>query len=494
MKGKKEIPVVIPGGRVPPYSMEAEKAVLGAILLNNKMLAMVMQKIKPEHFYIESLRVLYQAMLSVAENKSAIDPVTVGTHLQANGLLDKVGGPSIFDGLTENISTIENAEHYANIVRSFSAARKVIYSSLKISAEGLNGISVEDVPRYITDARKEITMASTDLTTGAGPQTVDASVVEIYHELETGEEPKGLIKTGVGNIDRVIGGLWPGLLHVVAARPAMGKSAFALNIASNVVQSGKRVLYFTLEDVRKLVTMRMLARYADIDLNDIVLRRVKSPDAWKRFTEAATKISGNKPFWIEDSGGLTSSAIHQMVATHKMAHGADLIIVDHLGEVADEVTENETAMISKAARNFRDVAKEFNLPVLLLHQLNRRVESRDDKRPTLSDLRQSGAIEQIARHVWFLYRPGYYEPDGDEDRSLQLIVAKASHGKTGMLRLWCDLSRMYMREWDTINDGPFFGETNNLHQDARDNARERKKGQSDFFFTGGGVHEPKEKY
>lgn len=490
---RKTVTISDPSGRTPPYSMEAEQAVLGSILLNNSLLSIVMQKLKPENFYVESLRRLYQAMISVADYGSPIDAVTVGTHLQSKGELDKVGGPSIFDGLTKNISTIANIEHYTDIVRSLSAVRTVIYASMKITAEGFSGVPVDNVTKYIADARKEITLAAAEMITGNGPQTVDTTLQEIYYDLEQGTEPKGLVKTGIGNIDRVIGGLWPGILHVVAARPAMGKSAFVLNIASNVVQSGKKVLYFTLEDVRKFVVMRMVARYADIDLNDIVLRKVKSPEAWKRFVEAASIISGNKPFWIEDTGGLTSSSIHQIAASHKMVHGLDLIIVDHLGEVADEVTENETVMISKAARNFRDIAKELNIPVLLAHQLNRRVESREDKRPTLSDLRQSGAIEAVARYVWFLFRPGYYEPDGDEDRSMQLIVAKATHGKTGMLRMWCDLSRMYIREWDQFNDGNFFGDKEETHQTARDNARERKKDKSSFFYSGGGAYVPEDR-
>jgi len=196
----------------------------------------------------------------------------------------------------------------------------------------------------------------------------------------------------------------------------------------------------------------MLARFANIDLADLALRRI-AREAWSRVIEGAARIGGKKPLWIEDAAGLTSSTIHQIAAAHKMAHGLDLVIVDHLGEVADK-GDSDTAIITKAAANFRDMAKELDIPVLLACQLNRGVEGRPDKRPRLSDLKQSGKIEEVARFVWFLYRPGYYE--GDESRrDLQLWVAKANHGKTGMLRLYIDLSRMWVRDWDTNIDGPF---------------------------------------
>ncbi len=469
-------------GRVPPYSLDAERSVLGAVLLNNSALAVAMRHVSPEHFYVEGLRRLYTAMIDVSKTGQPIDAVTVGNHLEQIGELEKIGGAMVFGGLTEHVATAANVGHYAKIVRSHAIVRKIIYAAMDIAAKGFAG--VDNVPAYVEEANKTVLLASKDLDVGKGPQHIDDTINEVFRDLEKGEEPKGLIKTGIDAIDDVSGGLWPGLLTVVAGRPAMGKSSFVLNIATNVALSGKKVLYITLEDARKYVVMRMMSRFADIDLTDLTLRRIHN-DQWPKLVEASSRLSGKKPLWVEDTTGLTSSAIRQIVITHKMFHGLDLVIVDHLGEVYDD-GDSDTQVISNATRAFRDLAKDLDIPVLLAAQLNRKVEERRDKRPILSDLKQSGKIEEAARVVWFLYRPGYYEPDGEDWKELELIVAKANHGKIGTLRLHSDLSRMYVRGWDATTDGLFNQSGRNDACEARSDAQERKQTgpQQQSFFGG----------
>ncbi len=477
--------------RVPPYDQGAEAAVLGSVLLNNEALARVLPIVAPGHFYVESSRRIYQSMIDISRSGKPVDIVTLGNHMMQLGQLERVGGAMAFNDLTDAVSTIANVEHYAKLVRSHAVVRKIIYASMEISAKGYSGIN--DVPAYVEEANRAMLLASQGLDVGNGPQHIDETLIEIFGELENGEEPRGMVKTGIGPIDSVTGGLWPGLLTVVAGRPAMGKSSFVLNIATNVALNGKKVLYVTLEDARKYVVMRMLSRYADIDLADLSLRKVKD-DELRRLVDASNKLSGKKPIWIEDTTGLSSSAIRQIVISHKMYHGLDLVIIDHLGEVNDE-GDSDTQITSNATKAFRDLAKDLDIPVLLASQLNRKVEERKDKRPILSDLKNSGKIEEAARVVWFLYRPGYYESDGEDWRELELLVSKANHGKTGTLRLFSDLSRMHVRGWDPEVDGLFHGDPAGEGHSARTDAQDRKATSTQQgFFEGGYTRAPKEDY
>jgi len=438
-------------GRVPPYDDRAEVAVLGSVLINNGAMALVASSLQPEDFYVEAHRRIFAAMLEVNRTGGVIDVVTLGDALDAEGNLAKIGGAIALTGLTDGVATAAHIEHYANIVRQKAAVRSMIYAAQEVVANGFGG--VPDTEEYLAQSRADITQAA-QFVTGAGPQRIDQDVLDEMNYLQAPGDPPGLVRTGIGMIDNVTGGLWPGLMTVVAGRPSMGKSAFMINIACNAALNGYKVLYVTLEDTRRFVVKRLLSRYGDVDLHDLTLRNVKDPDAWKRLMDAANQLTQKHPLWVEDAGGLTSAAVAQIAAAHKSLHGLDLLVVDHLGEVAD-TGESETSITTRAAQRFRDIAKELDIPVLLASQLNRKVEERPDKRPLLSDLRQSGAIEALARVVWFLYRPAYYLPDDEAEgrKDLQLLVAKASHGKTGMLRLWIDLSRMYVRDWDTQQDG-----------------------------------------
>jgi replicative DNA helicase len=242
------------------------------------------------------------------------------------------------------------------------------------------------------------------------------------------------------------------MVTVIAGRPGMGKSAFLLNVGFNAAKAGRRVLFFSLEDTRFVAALRLLARLADMDLQALTLRRVRE-DHWRRLTDGAAAAYG-LPLWVEDTAGLTTQQMHRIAAAHQAKHGLDLVIVDHLDEAGDNTGENETANTSARARGLRNLAKNLHVPMLLAHQLNRDLEKRADKRPQLSDLRQSGVVEAVARAVWFLYRPFVYSGDTNEEHVLELIVAKTNHGRPGTIRLWCDMSRMFMRGHDPGDTPP----------------------------------------
>jgi len=438
----------MPSKREMPNDTEAEKAVLGAILLNNEALAVARVSLEPEHFFSNKYRRIFVAMIDLDEGGSEIDAVTLGSELKRRGELDQCGGAMVFSALLDSVATSAHIGVYAKIVREKATIRAMIEAARKVAIAGYSQPdSVED---YVTEARSSVISAASLLYSAKGPRLVKDGLTELHEKLVRGEEPKGLIKTGMSEIDETTGGLWPGLLTVCGARPAMGKSAFALNVATNAALAGKRVLYITLEDVEEFVRLRLVARFSDINLQQLILRSVREVDH-KKLVEAFSRIY-NLSLWIDDSAGLTSGNIQQIAASHMNLHGLDLIIVDHLGHVADK-GEKFYEVISKAARAFADMAKNLYIPVLLMAQLSRGVEGRNDKRPMLSDLRDSGKIEEVARFVWFLYRPGYYTDNPDVDHMLKLIIAKASHGITGTADLWCDLSRMYIRDWDHTRDG-----------------------------------------
>jgi replicative DNA helicase len=448
-------------GRVPPNDRTAESTVLGSILLTNKVLSRVKAKLSPEDFYTTAHRTIYEAMLEVHKQGSAVDAVTVGSHLKDTGQLEKIGGVMTIAGLTDEIATTANIEHHAGIVRSMSAIRAMISAAHNIVDRGYGRVS--DAKQYLNEARSSVVSAAGSLYTGDGPQLPGADIREILREIENKEIPEGIVKTGIENLDRTMLGLWPGILTIVAGRPGMGKSAFALNVATNAAMQGKKVLFFTLEDKRKYMVMRMLARLANVDLDELNLRDV-DPESWGRIIPAAAKIMDTKNLWFEDTGGLKSTDIRDIAMSHAEEKGLDLAVIDHVGEIGDE-GKDDTEIISRGTRNIRDLVKELNVASILVSQLNREVEKRPDKRPRLSDLKQAGKLEEAARVVLFPFRPGYY--DGDEDRTdLQLWVAKATHGKTGMLEVFCDLSRMYMRAWDWNTDGQFPG-TEQRHEPER---------------------------
>lgn len=436
-------------GRVPPSDVAAEAALLGCIMMDNGLLGVVIGLVKTDDFYLERHRVLFDQMKQLAAQQVVIDAVTVGSALRDNGKLNAIGGVDALLGLSD-LSLPSHVEMYAQIVRKKAQARRVIYAALAVASQGF-AIGSQDPDKFIDEARAQMSAACQGRDVGQGAQLLDDVLRTIWQDVVENREPTGLIKTGIGPLDRATGGLWPGLLTVVAARPGMGKSAFVQNLATNIASSGKRVLFLSLEDTPYFIGVRQMARFSGIDNTLISTRSVKAED-FDKITQGLA-LASNCKLWVQSGSGLSSAEIRSMVLRHRDQHGLDMLVVDHLAEVREDA-ENETQAVSVAARSARDLVMELNIPGLYAHQLNRKLEERSDKRPNLSDLKQSGKIEEVARAVWFLYRDGYYTKD-DRRRDIQLIIGKANHGRTGMVPLWANLSEMYYRGWDTRTDGNF---------------------------------------
>lgn len=430
-----------------PYDETAERALVGAVLLDSGILQRL-AKLDPECFYLLKYRKLWRAFLGLDEAGEKIDPVTVAAALKGSGELDRIGGVSVLVGLTDDLVTLANVEHYAEIVARKAATRRMIHAARDVIAMGLSAPA--DVDQYLSDARSAIIQAAAQGTAATrGPVKLGAGIVEIVEEIGTGKISGTCLPTGFADLDRICGGVWAPLLHVVAGRPGMGKSALALNLAINVALSGKSVLYHTLEDAGEFQRRRALARLADLDLTEVILGRV-DPAGQARAVPAANLIT-TLPLWINDCPA-TIAAISQDAATLQANNGLDLLIIDHLGYLSD-TGESEYAVNSAACRAAANLGKDLNVPVILLVQLNRAVEQRTNKRPIMSDLRSSGRIEEDARAIWFLYRDFYYNHTPGTEHDLELILAKNSHGPTGRISLWCDLAKMYIRD-TTIDDPP----------------------------------------
>lgn len=432
----------------PPNNPEAERAVLGALLLENSTLGLLQGRLLPEHFYSEAHRLVYEAMLSLAASGSPLDPVTIGNEIMSRGQLDRIGGGMVFGGLIDAVATSANAEHYADIVINLAAVRRMVSASRSVWVRGLENKTPPE--EYLRGAEEEILEAARVDSGRAGPERLSDGLGAVFESVTSGTPPAGLVPSGIDVYDRAVGGWWPGLLHIIAGRPGMGKTALALNCAVNAALAGKHALVFSLEDTRYFIHLRVLARFADIDLQKLTMRAVRGADDSRKLIDASNRLY-DLPLWIDDNPALTSAEIRQRAVRHRARHGLDVVFVDHLGCLGDpgkSLYEQTTA----AVRGLAEIAKALHVPVVCTAQLNRDVENRAGHRPVLADLRQSGEIEQAARVVLFPLRPGYYDEDaGENDHKMTLIVAKQNHGKIGDLPLWCDMSRMFIRGADGAN-------------------------------------------
>jgi len=439
-------------GRVPPHSAEAERAVLGAVLMDNGALARAKALLMGGDFYLDIHRVIWSTMERLLRGGTAVDAVSLGQALREAGQWDNVGGTNTLVQLADAVVSATNVEHHAAIVARAASRRAVISAAQDIATRGYRTAD-DDTDNYLADAESAmIGAARLRGTAGTGPRLIAEELPEALRALRDGVPP-GVIPTGLPAYDRFYGGLWPGQVHVIGGRPGMGKSCLALNLATNAARGGRKVLYVCLEDTRRQTVLRLLARFAGQSLRTLSLGRLPN-DRWDAVL-GATSVIQELPLWVDDTAGMTSAGIARVARRHQATVGLDLLIVDHVGDVAD-TGESDTAIQSRAAVVLRDVIKVLDVPGILLVQLNRGVESRPDKRPKKSDLRQSGVIEQVARFILFPYRGGYYSGENHR-RDMELVVAKATNFPVSTQRCWVDLSQMYVRDWED-SDGAWTGE------------------------------------
>lgn len=420
--------------RLPPQSLEAEQAVLGAILIDPASLVTVMERLRPEDFYRQGHQRLFQVMIELSERGEPLDLVTITSELRDRKLLEEVGGVSYLAELAEVVPTSANVEYYARIVEEKSILRRLIRTATQIASAGYSGGA--EVAEILDEAEKQILDISQRRHRN-GFVPIRDILMETYEHIEKLHYKKGEITgipTGYTDLDRMTSGLQPSDLIIIAARPSMGKTAFALNLAQNVaVRSKLPVAIFNLEMSAPQLVMRMLAAEGNIDAQAFRTGNLTEED-WEKLTMAISTLS-EAPIFIDDTPGVTVFDIRSKLRRLQAEHGLGLVLIDYLQLISGRGGESRQQEISEISRSLKLMARELNVPVIALSQLSRAVEQRQDKRPMLSDLRESGSIEQDADVVAFLYRDDYYNEDSEKKNILEVIIGKQRNGPVGKVEL-----------------------------------------------------------
>lgn len=435
-------------GREMPHSIEAEQTVLGAVLMDAELLPAVMESIKPESFYISKHRELFAVIIRLFTMGVNSDIITVLDEAVREGIFeDSASGKEYLAAIMEGVPTLSNIDSYCRIVEEKYYMRALVEAAKSIitnCTEGTESAAVllDSAEQMIYDIRqgREI----------SGLVKIDEVLLETYDRLGRisgvdKEKYKGA-KSGYAELDGIISGLNKSDLLILAARPGMGKSSFALNIAANVCRRNfdKDVVYFSLEMSKEQLATRLLSAESMVNLGHLVKGDIDEKD-WGKLAKGADRMSGMN-MYLDDTAGMT---VVQMKAKLRRLKNLGLVIIDYLQLMnSGRRIDNRVNEISEITRQLKLMAKELNVPVITLSQLSRSVESRPDKRPLLSDLRESGSIEQDADIVMFLYRDGYYNKDKTDDINLsECIVAKNRHGETGTINLrWNGQYTMFLSE------------------------------------------------
>jgi replicative DNA helicase len=442
----------LPRDRQPPFSEEAEQAVLGAAMVDREAVGLARERIEPADFYRLEHQLIFRAMCALYENDQAVDPITVADMLQKGGaefldpaqarnlrdrdLLETVGGMPFLIDLAGMMGTAANVIYHADIVREKATLRRLISVSSGIAAEAYE--AADEASAILDRAQARIYEVSEESRVGgfSGVSTiVPRAFKSIEEAFQSGSDVTGL-HTGFADMDRKTGGLQKGDLIIVAARPSMGKTSFALNLAYNVALREKvGVGVFSLEMAREQLVMRMLGSSAGFNLHNLRRGKLRAED-WPRLTQACDQLS-QLPISIDDTSGISVLEMKAKARRLKQQHGLGLIIVDYLQLMTSHgKVENRQQEISAISRNLKGMAKDLEIPVIALSQLSRGVESRGDHKPLLSDLRESGAIEQDADVVMFIYREEVYKPDDETVRNLAtIIIGKQRNGPIGAFDL-----------------------------------------------------------
>ena len=403
----------------------SELAVLAGLLIHPDRIA-AHADLRPEHFERAEYGRYYRIMLQQVQTGVVPDAATVylssGSEQWAMSVAREIADPAAYSG---------NVDRHVRAVIDGAIRRRIIAAAREIA-------SLADSDRPIATVSSDAIEAlqrATDGVVATGPRHLDDVVGEVVASAGSESSQRAMVATGIVGVDATTGGLPRGLVTILAARPSMGKSCVALNMVANMAQRGARCLLCSLEDTAHHVGSRMLARATGRDVGPIS----RGADGDVAALAAGAESLRGLPVWIDDRPGRDVAAIRYLATLHRQQHGLDVLIVDHAGELTDDA--HAYASASANMRKIRDIAKELDCAALVLNQMNRQAAGREDKRPVLTDLRDSGKIEEIARNIWFLYRPAYYDQSADRTL-LEIIVAKASHGRTGTIRCRIDLQKM----------------------------------------------------
>ena len=439
--------------RIPPQNVEAEQAVLGAMLLSHDAVIVAMEKLQSQDFYRDVHRIIFEAMEHLHRENKEIDVITLPDELKRMKKLDDVGGLEYVLNLPNLVGSAANIEYYANIVAEKALARNLISTCTELTTEAYDG--QKETEALLDDAERRILQLSD--TKNRGDFASVGAVVEVTLDKITKlyENKAGLtgLPTGFRDLDRMTSGLQPSDLILVAARPSMGKTAFTLNIAQNVgVRQHKTVAFFSLEMSQEQLVQRLLCQIAHIDSQKLRTGQLNSDEEWTRLTDACDKLY-ESPIYIDDTPGISVAEMRSKARRLKSEHGLDLIIVDYLQLMQGRNAESRQQEISEISRSLKALARDLNVPLIALSQLSRSVESRQDKRPMLSDLRESGALEQDADIVSFLYREDYYDKETENQHITEVILAKHRNGPVGSVKLYFKNEFTLFLNLDTQHEG-----------------------------------------
>jgi len=422
--------------KVPPQNIEAEQAVLSGILINNEAMNQVVDILSPDDFYRESHMHLFEGMTELYNNNEPIDLVTLSQYLKEKDLLEKVGSTDYLASLVDAVSTSAGIVHHAEIVRDLSVRRKLINQCSAISESCFQSWQGTD---ELLDLAEQSIFDIAEDKIGETFSPIEDVIKGSFKKLESVAEQEGFvtgISTGFKDFDRYTAGLQPSDLIIIAGRPSMGKTSLALNIGYNAAeQTGKGVAIFSLEMAKLQLGLRLLGFHAGIDATKLRTGFLRDTD-WMKLTDSANRLS-ELPIFIDDTSWLNVLEMKAKCRRLMKKVRLGLVIIDYLQLIQGRRSAESRQMeISEISRSLKALAKDLNVPVMALSQLNRKVEDRPNKRPQLADLRESGAIEQDADVIAFIYRDELYHPVSEENRNVaEIIIAKQRNGPTGLFKL-----------------------------------------------------------
>lgn len=442
--------------RIPPQNLDAEQSILGGLMLDREALDQVGDLLMAEDFYKPSHQKIYNAIKELHSKSQPIDIITVTNVLQGEGSMDMVGGPEYLVSLLDKTISSANITSHAKIVKDKATLRRLIHINSQLIEKAYDQDFI-DVESFVDQAESEIFKIGENKTqTGlvGSMEIVKASIQKIEELYKNKAEITG-IGTGFKKLDEMTAGMHPGEMTIIAARPSMGKTAFSLNIAQHMaLRLKKTVAYFSLEMGKESMMMRMLSAESKVSMSEIRNGRIQD-SAWPKLINAASALS-EAPIFIDDSPGISPFEIRSRARRLKAEHGLDVIMIDYLQLMSMKQKfnsrEQEVAEISKS---LKAIAKELQIPIVALAQLNRGVEGRTEKKPMLSDLRESGSIEQDADVIMMLYRDDYYDKENPEKQGhAEVIVGKQRNGATGPVKLRFDAQYNRFRDAEPEGSAP----------------------------------------
>jgi replicative DNA helicase len=438
--------------KIPPHSVDAEKCTLGALLIDQEAIIKVADLLKPEDFYNNANAFVFEAILDLFNKRTAIDVLTITNHLDEKGHLKSVGGSSYIAALTNEVPTASHIYQYAIIVKHKATLRKLLKAGQDITALGYDESG--DIENLLERAEKSLFSVSQTFVKDKFIHIKDV-LTSTYEKIADLHDPDNKdkyagVKSGFNSLDSITSGLHPSDLIILAARPSMGKTAFALNIAQNVAKQGKAVGVISLEMSKEQLVERMFCSLLEVDSWKIKTGKLNESD-FARIGPIMDELNSLKIF-IDDSLGNSIAELRAKTRRLQMEHGLDVLIIDYLQLMqagsGSGFSSNRVQEISEISRSLKALAREMHIPVIALSQLSRAVETRPNKQPQLSDLRESGAIEQDADIVLMMYREDYYEEDTERKGITDLFIRKHRNGPTGHIELQFKKERMRFYDID----------------------------------------------